>query len=122
MITTGADDLISWVFKGIITIVVGVVGFVFKKRADGIDDTLDKHDDQITVIDKAVVKLRADSVSEAKVREIVKTEFATGLSPVVLAIEEMKEGMKSQEQATQSLLLAIAEQKGYNEAMKEFGK
>lgn len=122
MLTAGADDLISWVFKGVITIVVGVVGFVFKRRADDIDDTLDKHDDQITGIDREVVKLKADSVSEAKVREIVKTEFTAGLDPVMKAIAEMKTDMGEQKQATQHLLLALAEQKGRNEILEKLGK
>ena len=122
MVTEASADLISWVFKGLIGLCLTVWGFFYKRRADGIDNTLEKHDNQLNEINEDVVRLQSETVSEAKVREIVRTEFNAGFTPIVESIGKIEEGMKTQEQCTQHLLIVIAEQKGYNDARKEFDK
>lgn len=102
------DDLLSWLFK---LLVGGIMSFMWwSKRED--KKLLNAHNEDI-------VKLKSEAVTEDKVRDIVTEVTKLTIQPMQDDVSEIKVLVKSTAEVTNNLQMKIAEQEGYQKALKE---
>ena len=102
------DDLIGWFFK---VVIAGIMSFLWwGKRED--KKLLESHTEEI-------VKLKTSAVTEDKVREIVTEVTSTALHPMMETMAEIKQMVNDNTSITKSVQIKMAEQEGYQRALKE---
>ena len=102
------DDLIGWFFK---VLLAGIMSFLWwgKKEEKKI---LESHSEEIT-------RLKTAAVTEDKVREIVTEVTSTALHPMMETMVEIKRMVTDNTLITKSVQIKMAEQEGYQKAIKE---
>jgi septal ring factor EnvC (AmiA/AmiB activator) len=101
------DDLGAWLFKGIVTlcaVLISWLGWLFKTQSKKVDDH-----------DREIAELKAQAVTEDKVREIV----IESLQPMREDISEIKDILKTTASTVKDVETRMARQEGYQEALRE---
>jgi hypothetical protein len=102
------DDLIGWFFK---VAIAGIMSFLWWGKKED-KKLLESHSEEI-------VKLRSTAVTEDKVREIITEVTCTAIHPMIETMSEIKRLVSDNREITKSLQLKMAEQEGYQKALKE---
>jgi len=102
------DDLIGWFFK---VVVAGTMSFLWWGKKED-KKLLKSHSEEI-------IKLRSTAVTEDKVREIITEVTLTAIHPMVETMSEIKLLVKANTEVTKALQIKMAEQDGYQKALKE---
>jgi hypothetical protein len=101
--------IIATVFVAILTGIVGLLSWLFRTEKTKIDNH-----------EKEIERLKAQAVTEDKVREIVTESINTAVYPIRDDISEIKELVKRNTLMTEQLQIKVAQQEGYQQAVKEF--
>lgn len=109
------DSLESTIVKWLLSIVAGVWGlasayFLWLKKED--KKKLDKHETDIK-------ELQSTAVTEDKVRNIVTDTINKAVLPMCKDMAEIKELVRTNTETTKQVQLKMAEQEGYQKAVKE---
>lgn len=108
MITPPFDELAGWLFK---VTLAGAMSFLWwgkKKEKELLDDHT-----------KKIIELKSTAVTEDKVREIVTEVTANAMTPMMESISEIKHLVTDNTSITKGMQLKMAEQEGYQKALKE---
>lgn len=105
------EVIINWIMKILLMFLAALVtflGFVIKSEKTKID----RHEQEIE-------KLKAQAVSEDKVREIVTESMCAAVVPIREDMTEIKELVKECSLTVKQLEIRVASQEGYQQAIKE---
>jgi hypothetical protein len=101
--------IIATIFAAILSSIVGLLSWLFRTEKTKIDNH-----------EKEIERLKAQAVTEDKVREIVTESINTAVYPIRDDIREIKELVKRHTLMTEQLQIKVAQQEGYQQALKEF--
>lgn len=102
------DEIISWFFK---VVIAGAVSFMWWGKKED-KKLFESHSEEI-------VKLKSTAVSEEKVREIVSEVTATAVHPMIETMSDIKRIITDNTEITKAMQIKMAEQEGYQKALKE---
>lgn len=105
------DDLGAWLFKGLIAVcftLLSWLGWLFRTQSKKVDDH-----------DREIAELKSLSVSEDKVREIVKETIDTAVDPIHDSIKRIEDLVRSNTEIVKQLELRAAREEGRQELLKE---
>lgn len=102
------DDFIGWFFKVSLGAVLALFGWLFKAEKSRIDDHA-----------KEISMLKSSSVSEDKVREIIRETVDTALIPMREDLQEIKRVTGESALNIKQMEIEMARQEGYRKAERE---
>lgn len=106
------DDLAAWALKAVVALIAGFVAlltYMFKTEKD-----------KITTHEKEIADLKAQSVSEDKVREIVTDCFTSLKEDMKDDMQELKIIARENMELTRSLQVDVAQMQGYHRAQMDY--